>query len=207
MPIYSYKAINETGGRESGALEAESPDAVGNILAGRGLIPLKISEKESIPLPPAMMLVKDKLLSVKAQDLIVFTKQFKTMTKAGVPTLKLLKVLENQTENKKLKKIASSMSRDITSGESLFNAFKKIKLDRLIQILVKEEVDHSDKLVQEDLQFLRLYDIQQLMDIIRDQSEYLEGKKVLDLFYKYYYRDYLNGLKGDYEKKYKMASV
>ncbi len=125
MPIYSYKAINETGGRESGALEAESPDAVGNILAGRGLIPLKISEKESIPLPPAMMLVKDKLLSVKAQDLIVFTKQFKTMTKAGVPTLKLLKVLENQTENKKLKKIASSMSRDITSGESLFNAFKK----------------------------------------------------------------------------------
>ncbi|OQX96669.1 hypothetical protein B6I21_00340 [candidate division KSB1 bacterium 4572_119] len=89
----------------------------------------------------------------------------------------------------------------------LFNAFKKIKLDRLIQILVKEEVDHSDKLVQEDLQFLRLYDIQQLMDIIRDQSEYLEGKKVLDLFYKYYYRDYLNGLKGDYEKKYKMASV
>ena len=125
MPIYSYKAINETGGRESGALEAESPDAVGNILAGRGFIPLKISEKESIPLPPAMILIKDKLLSVRAQDLIVFTKQFKTMTKAGVPTLKLLNVLENQTENKKLKKIACSMSQDITRGESLFNAFKK----------------------------------------------------------------------------------
>jgi type IV pilus assembly protein PilC len=125
MPIYSYKAINETGGRESGLLEAASRDAAGNILAVRGFIPLKISEKESMPLPQFMILIKEKLLSVRAQDLIVFTKQFKTMIKGGVPTLKLLHVLENQTENKKLKKIAGSMIQDITRGESLFSAFKK----------------------------------------------------------------------------------
>jgi len=125
MPKYSYKAINETGGRAAGVIEADSPDAVGNILAGRGFIPLKISEQEDSLLPPALALLKDKMVSARAQDLIVFTKQFKTMTKAGVPTLKLLQVLENQTENKKLKKIASSMSQDITRGESLFNAFKK----------------------------------------------------------------------------------
>ena len=125
MPKYSYKAINETGGRATGVIEADSPDAAGNILAGRGFIPLKISEQEGILLPSALVSLKNKMVSAKAQDLIVFTKQFKTMTKAGVPTLKLLQVLENQTENKNLKKIAGSMIQDITRGESLFNIFKK----------------------------------------------------------------------------------
>ncbi len=125
MPKYSYKAINETGGRAAGVIEADSHDAAANILAGQGFIPLKISEHEGILLPPFLVLIKDTMLSVKAQDLIVFTKQLKTMTKAGVPTLKLFHVLENQTENKKLKKIAGLMIQDITRGESLFNALKK----------------------------------------------------------------------------------
>lgn len=75
----------------------------------------------------------------------------------------------------------------------LFIAFKKIKLSRLIEILAKEEEDHSQFLVKEDLDFMANFTIQDLMDIINDKVVDPESQKVVKLFYKYYYRDFING--------------
>jgi type IV pilus assembly protein PilC len=47
------------------------------------------------------------------------------MIQAGVPILSLLQVLENQTENLKLKKIIGAMTLDIKGGSSLYDAFRK----------------------------------------------------------------------------------
>ena len=123
MPKYSYKAINETGVKINGVIEADSIDGAGNILNSRGLIPVKVVEQgASFSL---FAFIKDKAVSVKPQDLIVFTKQFRTMSKSGVPTLKMMQVMENQIESKKLKNIAGLIAQEIIKGESLFDAFKK----------------------------------------------------------------------------------
>jgi len=91
--------------------------------------------------------------------------------------------------------------------KELFEAFKKIKLDRLIKILAKEEEDNSDKLIVKDLELLSQYDIQQLMDIIKNHPANSEEKEVLFLFFKYYYRQFLKDIDGDIERRYKLASI
>ncbi|HDQ00371.1 MAG TPA: HD domain-containing protein, partial [bacterium] len=89
----------------------------------------------------------------------------------------------------------------------LFSAFKKIKLDRLIQILAKEEEDNSHLLIEQDLIFMRAYDIQQLVDIMKRGAANADERKIMELFYKYYYRQYINGIDADVEKKYKIVSI
>ena len=62
---------------------------------------------------------------VKSPELILFTKQFRTMFRAGVPIVKLLEVLESQNENPKLKLILANMAKDIKEGISLRRAFQR----------------------------------------------------------------------------------
>ena len=63
--------------------------------------------------------------TVKPQDLILFTKQLKTMLNAGIPVLQSLDVLRDQTENNKLKNAIISIAADIKSGATLSRAFAK----------------------------------------------------------------------------------
>ncbi|MEJ2170008.1 MAG: type II secretion system F family protein, partial [Desulfobacterales bacterium] len=67
----------------------------------------------------------DFLSPIKAPELILFTKQFNTLIRAGVPMLSLLKVLEEQTEHPQLRRILGTIHRDIKEGSSLQEAFRK----------------------------------------------------------------------------------
>lgn len=125
MPNFSYQAINESGSRVNGALYAESIDAANITLVSQGLIPTRVVKKSQLTTLLAGQAFKDRFQRVKAPDLILFTKQFKTMITAGIPMLSILKALENQTENKKLKAIVVGMAQDIKEGASLYEIFRK----------------------------------------------------------------------------------
>ncbi len=71
---------------------------------------------------------------------------------------------------------------------NLVEAFKKIKIDRLLEILESEYLDHLDP---KDLKFLMLFDLRHLLEIVRHGPLSSEERKVVELFYKYYYRSYL----------------
>ena len=125
MPKFSYRAINERGSTETGAIEAESAEKAGSMLADQGFIPTRI--KEERPAMPGFKLgdMLEAFSPVKAPELILFTKQFNTLIRAGVPMLSLLKVLEEQTEHPKLRKILGIIHQDIKEGSSLFDAFNR----------------------------------------------------------------------------------
>lgn len=125
MPKFNYKALDQAGNPLSGTIEAESADAAMNLLASRGYIPSGITGGEAASSGDFLSALKKSLTRVKAPDLILYTKQFRTLLKAGVPILTLLQVLENQTYNPRLKNIATVMARDIKEGASLYDAFKK----------------------------------------------------------------------------------
>jgi len=125
MPIYSYKAINESGVTVTGTIEAESADVATGTLVNRGLIPSKVTDqKTSNPFARFSSYV-ERFRSVKAQELILFTKQFRTMIRAGVPMMTLLQTLETQTTDPMLKKTTVAMSQDVSEGASLYDAFRK----------------------------------------------------------------------------------
>ena len=123
MPKYNYQAITESGESTKGSLEADSVEAANSILASRGLIPTKVREERAAVRSDQGTSVMDLLAKVRAPELILFTKQFKTLIRAGVPMITILQVLEDQTENPKLRKILGVIHQDIREGASLYDAF------------------------------------------------------------------------------------
>jgi type II secretory pathway component PulF len=127
MPNYIYKAINQGGTSVSGTLRADSVEMAEGILSGQGYIPSKITEEGTASLTVWMQNIERRFIRLKPEELILFTKQFRTMLVAGIPILQLFRVLENQTENKKLKNAIAAISLDIREGLTLYEAFSKQK--------------------------------------------------------------------------------
>lgn len=125
MANYIYQAIDENGKTVSGVIEAESSDVVNSQLSARGLMPSKIIEEKISGRESIFSKIAYFGAVVKVADLILFTKQFRSMLHAGVPILRLLQVLESQTENKVLKSAITKIIQDIRQGSSLADALEK----------------------------------------------------------------------------------
>jgi type IV pilus assembly protein PilC len=125
MPKFQYQAITETGATTSGEIEADSLESANSLLAARGYIPTRVKAEQPAISGFQMSTIRELLSPVKAPELILFTKQFKTMFNAGVPMINMLEILEQQTENPKLRGILGKMHQDIKEGASLYDAFRK----------------------------------------------------------------------------------
>ena len=125
MPRYIYKAIDENGKAVSDVIEAESVETVNSMLLARGYLPTDVQAEKKVSSSLSGPALKSALFPIKIPEIKLFTKQFKTMLRAGVPIVRLLQILEDQAENFKLKTIISSMLLDIQEGKSLFDAFSK----------------------------------------------------------------------------------
>jgi type II secretory pathway component PulF len=166
MPKYIYEAINENGITVSGNLEAESVEVANFMLISRNLIPSKIKD-QSKPGDNNWLKAILGMGSVKVMDLVMFTKQFHSMIVAGISMLRILSILEDQTESKVIKSAISKIIQDINQGLSLSDALEKhpqifsrlycdmiragemsgnvpIVLDRLIYIIEHEAKVKSD---------------------------------------------------------------
>jgi type II secretory pathway component PulF len=126
MANFSYRAINESGTNVNGSIEAESVEMAENLLLSKGYIPSRVAAASgAAPGGSFLAKIKESLTKVKIGDLILFTKQFRSMMQAGVPILRLLQVLENQTENKVIKGAVGVIGQDIRAGTTLHEAMKK----------------------------------------------------------------------------------
>ena len=126
MANFSYQAINESGMNVKGSIEAESVEMAENLLLSRGYIPSRVAAASgAAPGGSFLAKIKESLTRVKIGDLILFTKQFRSMMQAGVPIIRLLQVLENQTENKVIQGVVGLIGQDIRAGATLYEAMKK----------------------------------------------------------------------------------
>ena len=125
MTKYYYQAITESGRSVTGSIDADSTEGATSALVARGYIPQRITDAAKSGSGFFLTELREKFTRVKTPELILFTKQLRTLIRSGVPILKLLQVLENQTENIKLKRVIVSISQDIREGGSLFDGFRK----------------------------------------------------------------------------------
>jgi type IV pilus assembly protein PilC len=123
MPKYNYEVITDAGATATGVVEADSLDAANTKLTSQGYIPTDVKEVAGSS-GVTLQSVLDRLTPISIPDLILFTKQFRTMIRAGVSMLNLLQILEQQTENPKLKAVLNKMHQDINEGASLTEAFR-----------------------------------------------------------------------------------
>ena len=124
MPSYTYRAINEQGVTIRGDIEAESREGALTMLADRGYIPSKVKE-QGAGFAFGQWSRRRFKNPIKPSDIILFTKQFNSLFKAGVPIIRAFQVLESQTQNTILKEAIASMSRSIKQGSSLYGAMEK----------------------------------------------------------------------------------
>jgi type II secretory pathway component PulF len=122
---YSYKAISPAGTEVTGVIQADSLEAAQNNLVAQGLIPASVRPGSPAAGQNLTQRINFWLATVKTPDLIIFTKQFRTLFKAGINMIELLEVLEQQTENLRLKHATVVMGQDIRAGASLTEAFRK----------------------------------------------------------------------------------
>jgi type IV pilus assembly protein PilC len=123
MASFSYEVINESGRTITGVMEAENADQARQKLLALGYIPVSVKAGGGAGGEGWWEEFQLKLTSVTIKDIILFTKQFRTMVLAGLSILDLLRILEVQTENPKLKRICGRMAADIKQGKTLTDAF------------------------------------------------------------------------------------
>src|SRR3954464_15789374 len=120
MSAYVFKAMDLTGAKATGEVEAESKQSVSDQLKARGLIVLDIADKHSSKEIKLAFLDR-----VKATDLTIMTRQLATMVSSGMTILRALYVLEAQTESKKLTDALVAVRKDVEAGLPLSDSLER----------------------------------------------------------------------------------
>jgi type IV pilus assembly protein PilC len=122
MSTYAFRAVDVAGIPSRGEVEAETKSHVTEELRQRGLIVLDVSEKnEAFKLESLL----DRFRRVPMRDLAVFSRQFATLIQSGMPMLRALHTLEDQSENEVLKHAIAETRNDIEAGSSLAQALER----------------------------------------------------------------------------------
>jgi type IV pilus assembly protein PilC len=121
MATFAFRAVDLAGIPSRGEVEAGSKAAVTEQLRQNGLIVLDVSEKrDALKLESIFQRFK----SVKLRNLSVFSRQFATLIASGMPMLRSLYTLEDQTEDEMLKKAIVGVRQDVEAGSSVAQAME-----------------------------------------------------------------------------------
>src|SRR5919109_2068628 len=116
MSTFAFRAVDLAGVPARGEMEASSKTAVSEQLRQRGLIVLDIAEKrEALKLESVFQRFK----SVNLRALAVFSRQFATLIASGMPMLRSLYTLEEQTEDEMLQRAVGAVRQDVEAGSSV----------------------------------------------------------------------------------------
>ncbi len=120
MPTYKFKAMDLAGATAAGEVEALSTQDVVAQLKQRGLVVVDVASKYRSP-----EINIELFPHVKADELAVATRQFSTMVNAGMPILRALSVLEQQSSNRLLKSTLAAVRGDVEGGSNLSDAMAR----------------------------------------------------------------------------------
>jgi type IV pilus assembly protein PilC len=133
---FAFKAMDLAGAPAVGELDAESKAQVSEQLRQRGLIVLDVSEKRE---PFNIEDIFKRWQGVDMRALSVFSRQFATLVASGMPMLRTLHTLEEQTQEEQIKAATASVRADVEAGSSLEQGMERHPkvFDRLFRAMVR----------------------------------------------------------------------
>lgn len=126
MNAYAYRARDRAGKAARGVLEAEGPAEAASLLDRMGLYPVSIE-----PQAPgrgegfSFSRLNNRFSRVPAEDFILYNRQMATLISAGLPFLRSLGTIRDQTKSPRLKGILESVYAEIESGSSFSAALAR----------------------------------------------------------------------------------
>lgn len=122
---FVYRAVDARGGAVvKGTIEAASEAAVTGKLKAQGLTPLEVTLKSTTGLNREIKL-PGSTKHVSARTLAIFSRQMAGLINAGLPLMRTLSILIEQTDDKKLQAALVQVQADVESGSSLSAALAR----------------------------------------------------------------------------------
>jgi len=133
---FAFRAMDLAGAATAGEVEAESKAQVTDQLRQRGLIVLDVSEKSK---PFQLEDLWRQWKGVDMRELAVFSRQFATLVASGMPMLRTLHSLEEQTQDEEIRAAAAAIRADVEAGSALEQAMARHPkvFDRLYRAMVR----------------------------------------------------------------------
>ena len=117
MAIYKYIGRDAQGNIVKGEIDANSKEQAADLVVQKGILPSELNEvkegSESIDI--SSLLIRQ----VKLPDLIIFTRQIYSLTKAGIPILRAVNGLADSSHSKLLKTALCDVLERMHNGYSL----------------------------------------------------------------------------------------
>src|ERR671910_876320 len=120
MALYTYRALDKQAEIIEDKWEGAGEMAVAHELRQQGLMVIEVKE-QSVAQKDILAPFK----GIRLNDLVVFSRQLATMINAGLPIVRALYVLSEQTENPKLKDVVVEVRKDVEAGQSLSESLEK----------------------------------------------------------------------------------
>ena len=130
MEAYTYKGISD-GKYVDGEIEALNVDEASHKLKEQKIIITNIVRASKKKKSADKEKKKGKGLSLfgkkkaKVEDVLIFSKQFATMVKAGLPILQVLGMLRDQIESPAMKDVIEDIRKSLEGGVTLSKCFEK----------------------------------------------------------------------------------
>jgi type IV pilus assembly protein PilC len=134
--MFAFRAMDLAGAATAGEVEAESKAQVTEQLRQRGLIVLDVSEKSD---PFKFEDVFRQWKGVDMRELAVYSRQFATLVASGMPMLRTLHSLEEQTQDEEIREATAGVRADVEAGSTLEQAMGRHPrvFDRLFRAMVR----------------------------------------------------------------------
>lgn len=127
MPVYEYTALDSSGRKIKGIIDADSQSAARQKIRHAGNYPVEISE--STPVSKKARARKKSSFSfgqrISQQEVHVATRQLATLLGAGIPLVQALNGLIEQTTNQSLKKVVAQLKDSVNEGNSFTAALSE----------------------------------------------------------------------------------
>src|ERR687898_3221935 len=114
MTLYTYRALDKQGEIIQDKLEGSGELAVAHELRQQGLFVIDVKEQSV-----GQKDILEPFKRIKLGDLVVFSRQLATTINAGLPIVRALYILSEQTDNPKLKEVVIEVRKDVEGGFSL----------------------------------------------------------------------------------------
>lgn len=119
MALFTYTGRNSAGDAVSGTLEGETPGAVADQLLRNGVTPLKIAARAAPRSGLGEGLKRYFQPKVRLEEIVMLSRQLRTLIKAGVPILRALNGLAETARNMALRGALQDVHHQLQSGREL----------------------------------------------------------------------------------------
>lgn len=133
MPLFNYTAVSADGKQSTGSFKAVNRERLLAHLRENGLTPVNIHEVPDVDNPVSAPKTTKSSESksfhlgvgISRKELMVFTRQLATTLTAGLPLIRIIHVVCNESKNPRVKKVMGAVGTSLQKGKSFSQALEE----------------------------------------------------------------------------------